>query len=104
MIELSAEVRSSAERLDRFARLFSALGHPLRLAIVECVLKCGGASWSDIVKYLESLFGRLNPNTINFHLTKLILDGVIRKVDGEYLVVESTLNRRVFSIIAEELG
>lgn len=94
---------SYVEGLEKAAKFFEALGHPIRLAIIKCVLESREASWSDIVKHLELLFGRMNPNTVNFHLTKLVLDGVLEKRGNKYVIAEKVA-RRILAVIVEELG
>jgi len=95
---------SSLEELKRSARLFDLLGHPVRLAIVRYMCRNREAYWSDIVEYLESIFGRMNPNTVNFHITRLVMDGVLEKRDNKYVLVEGAIDPRMFNVLVEEAG
>lgn len=80
------------------ARLHEVLSHPLRLFILEYIKKKKGATWSELQKVLEDYAEkRLNPNSINFHLTRLIEAGLIRKegVEQRYVLTEKTLNMEI---------
>lgn len=65
-------VRSSAEALEKQASFFKALGHPVRLGIVELLL--GG---ERCVCELQENSGR-DMSTISSHLKSLKAAGVIR--------------------------
>ncbi len=91
-------------RLSTVASMGNLLGHPIRLKIVNMLMDHEGASWTDIVRELEGTVGRLNPNTVNFHLSKLILGGVIEKRgDDQYFVTEGAKDNRVLKTMLAEL-
>jgi DNA-binding transcriptional ArsR family regulator len=75
------------------AQIYEVLSHPLRLFILERIRKKGEATWTELQKELEDYAEKhLNPNSINFHLTRLIDAGLIKKkeIAGEqkYILTE----------------
>lgn len=67
------------------ARLFKALAHPARLAIVENILKHNALSGKDLQFYIP-----LSQSTISQHLKELFIAGVIDvRADG---------NKSIYSI------
>jgi|GEM_PF-3096240 DNA-binding transcriptional ArsR family regulator len=92
------------ERLISIAEMASLLGHPIRLKILSILIEREGAPWTDIVAELEKTMGRLNPNTVNFHLSKLILGGIIRKDENNvYHIKERVKENRIFKVMLAEL-
>lgn len=87
------------EEIDRISRFNSLLGHPLRLAIIKDIYEHDEVSWSEIVEYLESIFGKLNPNTVNFHLTKLVLEKIVVKEGDIYRISEEIKEMDLFKTI-----
>lgn len=67
------------------------LSHPLRLRIIEFLNTHKTATWKEIIEDLENIFGRLNPNTINFHLTMLVNKKIIEKKEEKYRLINSEL-------------
>lgn len=62
---------------------YGALANPYRLAILRFVAAEGRATWGQVERELESVFGRrVNPNSLSFHLRKLI--------DSQFLVQAGT--------------
>lgn len=51
-----------------------ALGSSVRLKILKLLIDKGSLSWTEIQKNLK-----MNPNTLNFHLTKLIHHDFIKR-------------------------
>lgn len=76
------EVDRKEDRMATLSRVLNALGNPIRLRIVRYLETKGPASWSEIEKALEKEVGRQNPNTINFHLSRLLVDGIIQRSEG----------------------
>ena len=98
------KVEAERERLSTVANIGNLLGHPIRLKIVSILMDHEGASWTDIVKGLERMVGRLNPNTVNFHLSKLILGGIVeKKGDDRYFITESMKDNRILKSMLAEL-
>lgn len=51
-----------------------ALGHKDRTKIIEILHNEGKQSWSNLISILD-----VNPNTLNFHLTKLVHSGLVKR-------------------------
>jgi DNA-binding HxlR family transcriptional regulator len=76
--------------IDNVANLTNAIGHPIRLRIVRILFSRKETSWTDLNNELEAELGHLNPNTLSFHLSKLILAGIAeRKEDNRYALTSS---------------
>ncbi|RLF14481.1 MAG: hypothetical protein DRJ97_06160 [Thermoprotei archaeon] len=72
---------------EETAAIHELMSHPVRLLIIHAIRRRGGlASWSDIEDEIRRTVGKdLNPNVINFHLTKLIRGGIVKRDDlGNY--------------------
>ncbi|MCD6511618.1 MAG: helix-turn-helix transcriptional regulator [Thaumarchaeota archaeon] len=98
------KLEAENERLLTVANIGNLLGHPIRLKIVSILMDHEGASWTDIVKELEKIAGRLNPNTVNFHLSKLIEGGIVeKKGDDQYFIAKSVKDNVVLKSMLTEL-
>lgn len=74
---------------------YGALANPYRLAILRFVASSGGASWTDIEKELESAFSRrINPNSLSFHLRKLIDSDFLVQAGGQYRLGRTGIKRK----------
>ncbi len=51
----------------------------IRTLIALIVLNLEDTSWAEIKNCIENIMGPINPNTLSFHLNKLILNGLIKK-------------------------
>ena len=92
------------EHLVSLANITGLLSHPIRLKIISILIDHEGASWTDISRELESILGRLNPNTINFHLLKLIIGGIVEKRGSDqYFIVESAKDDEVLKAALKKL-
>ncbi len=78
------DINSKEEKIMKVAMVLNALGNPIRLKILLYLNSKGQASWSEIEKILEKEVGRQNPNTINFHLNRLLNDGIIKREEGNH--------------------
>jgi len=68
-----------SEEYTKVAGRFKLLSNPIRVGILRFLLE-GDAGWNDLKMRLEkSGFGRINPNTLSFHLTRLIEEGFVEK-------------------------
>ena len=65
MVEINVQAMHSAD----VARVCSSPG---RLLILSYLSQNGTSSWSEILKFLSSELGPVNPNTLHFHLKTLI--------------------------------
>ncbi len=69
---------SSIDTLVReIAKRHEALSNPIRIHILSIVIALGEASWSEIRSRLESIYGKINPNTLAFHIKRLMDQGLI---------------------------
>ncbi|MEM1882811.1 MAG: winged helix-turn-helix domain-containing protein [Sulfolobales archaeon] len=69
-------VNSSSTALsmaESVARNYEPFSHPLRALL----LAHGRPSWTALMKELGKLVGLLNPNTLAFHLKKLVESGYV---------------------------
>ena len=77
-----------AER-SKHCEVFS---NPLRTFIALFVVAKGEASWSELKSVLEKRSGSINPNTLSFHIGKLIETDFLKKVGSEsqpkYRIIE----------------
>lgn len=62
----------STIHLDEYAKLLKALAHPVRLCIVQGLLKCDGCNVSDIQNCLD-----IPQSTLSQHLATLRHSGII---------------------------
>lgn len=80
------------------------LGNPLRATIILIVATEEETSWSDLKDRLQKLLGgNVNPNTLSFHIGRLMDVDLLKKIDIEdrprYKITENGL-----STIQEMLG
>ena len=70
-------------------------GNPLRTFIALFVVAKGEASWSELKSVLEKRSGSINPNTLSFHIGKLIETGFLKKIGSEsqpkYRIIEDRM-------------
>ncbi len=67
-------VLSEAQEL---ASEYEVLSNRVRILILAGVVALGKAKWNEIREIIERYEGRINPNTLSFHLKKLIQAGLI---------------------------
>jgi DNA-binding transcriptional ArsR family regulator len=92
------------KNVELVAEISNLLGHPIRLIIVDIIEKKEGANWTEILNNLEEIIGkRLNPNTINFHLSKLVEGGIIEKKEGRFFVKENMKNNEILKAVLKEI-
>jgi len=70
--EIRLLASSTAERHE-------VLANPFRVLLLYAVSALGEAKWSDVKVLLEEVLGGVNPNTLSFHLKRLIDAGWIVK-------------------------
>lgn len=68
------------ELAERFAKRQEALSNPYRALILAGLINKHEASWKDLKLFLEGIFEEVNPNTLSFHLNRLIGEGLVEKV------------------------
>lgn len=64
---------------ESIARKHEPLAHSLRVLILVLLVVYGRQSWTSLMSELNKLVGALNPNTLAFHLKKLIESGYVVK-------------------------
>ena len=80
--------------------------NPLRSFITVFIAAKGEVAWSELKSALKRWAGPVNPNTLNFHIGKLIDAGFVDKVDIEgqprYRIIEGSL-REIERIVGKDL-
>ncbi len=100
------KIRYSLNVIGKLASKYDVFSNPLRLLILKIISDSGKASWTKIFETLEEVLGKhVNPNTVNFHLTKLISKGIVVKTpDEQYMVNEDLLKKDlVLKTVLEEM-
>ncbi len=64
-----------------------ALAHELRVLILTIIAAQGRVSWADLKSALERIVGSINPNTLAFHIKKLISRGYVEREGGPESVI-----------------
>lgn len=73
--------------------------NPLRSFIALLILAKGEASWSELVSYLKKHVGDdINPNTLSFHIGKLITSGFLEKISIESQPIYKIVKGKVSEI------
>ena len=80
-----------------WAKENEVLSNPFRALVLAIIVSKNSASWNDIKNTLDKLWGEFNPNTLSFHLNRLIEAGLVEKVQmGErhiYRATQTGINR-----------
>jgi DNA-binding HxlR family transcriptional regulator len=80
--------------LEQYVKRYGALANKHRIVIVKFVRMKRKASWTEIEHALEQQFkGRINPNSLSFHLNKLIESGFLERTDSSYVLGQEGLRR-----------
>lgn len=81
-----------AHEVSKKHEIFS---NPLRALILFFVLRHKEVSWSDLKNFLETNIGKVNPNTLSFHLGRLLDTDLLVKIELDvqtrYKIVESNM-------------
>ena len=87
------------EEAARIAAAHDGLANPARVLILAALMALGGeASWSDLKKALELVYGEVNPNFLAFHLRRLISSGIVGKAaleEPRYVLEDEGLAKEV---------
>jgi len=83
-------------KIETISKTADLISNPYRLGIIIFLYENEEAKWKEISDYLKSLYGDINPNTINFHLSKLILENVIEKRGEVYRLREEYRKNDLF--------
>ena len=88
------------ELVKEKVRLHETLGNFHRFIILALIALRKKASWNEIKQGIRQLCGSINPNTLAFHLNKLIDCGFVKRDSaGNYSVVEDKLPSEVKEIL-----
>jgi len=71
---------SLEEMLDERVKQCELFSNPIRSLIALTIHNLKEASWADIKKTVEKITGPLNPNTLSFHITRLIESKLVKKI------------------------
>jgi DNA-binding transcriptional ArsR family regulator len=68
------------QRADRISKKNESFSNPMRVLVVSIVLAKEEISWSQLKEILEKIVEiGVNPNTLSFHITKLVELGYLEK-------------------------
>jgi DNA-binding HxlR family transcriptional regulator len=86
--EFQAIIKEQVDKISKKCEIFS---NPMRVLIVSTVLAEGETNWSQLKENIEKMIGsNVNPNTLSFHLAKL--------VEATYLQKTGTTGQPVYKI------
>jgi len=88
--------------ISQMSVTYEVLSSPFRLIILS-LLADREASWSELNNKIEEKFGRINPNTLNFHLNKLIKNKIVEKKGDTYSLSEEAKNNEIIKKALEEV-
>ena len=63
-----------------WTRKNEVLSNPFRALLLAIIVSKKSASWNDVKNRLGEAWGEFNPNTLVFHLNRLIDAGLVEKV------------------------
>jgi DNA-binding PadR family transcriptional regulator len=89
---------STMNGIKQEAKRHEILSHEYRIFVMKFLSNKKESTWTELVRELEKFaMKRLNPNSINFHLSRLVDAGYIKKIDkaGEvrYVLVTTQNNK-----------
>ena len=86
--EFQAIIKEQVDKISRKCEIFS---NPMRVLIVSTILAEGETNWSQLKENIEKMTGsNINPNTLSFHLAKL--------VEATYLRKTGTVDQPIYKI------
>ena len=71
------------EEIEEIARRNKALSNPFRVLVLAAIKSRGTASWYELKEIVERVVGRVNPNTLAFHINKLVEAGFVVRAGPE---------------------
>jgi len=78
---MALDKKALLNEIARIADKYDVLGNRLRILILVVLLARGRKSWNELKKEIEDLIGSpINPNTLSFHLKKLIQSELVTKI------------------------
>jgi len=87
---LDKAAKLAYEELEHTLQIFG-VGKPRYVAILKIVAERGIATWSEIMRYIESRLGRVPRNTLSHMLRNLVDMGILEKGEDGYRVVDPIL-------------
>lgn len=103
------------ERARERSEKYEIFSNPLRLFIALVLFAKREATWSELKGDLEESVGSVNPNTLSFHIGRLMGTGFVDKVDiegqpryrineGQMLEMEKMIGEDLIKEVRESLG
>jgi DNA-binding HxlR family transcriptional regulator len=78
---MTLDKKALLNEIAQIADKYNVLGNRLRTLILVVLLARGRKSWNELKKEIEDLIGSpINPNTLSFHLKKLIQSELVTKI------------------------
>jgi DNA-binding HxlR family transcriptional regulator len=78
---MTLDKKALLTEIARIADKYDVLGNRLRVLILVILLARGRRSWNELKREIEDLIGSpINPNTLSFHLKKLIQSELVTKI------------------------
>jgi len=71
------------DEIEEIARRNKALSNPFRVLVLAVIKSKGTASWYELKEIMEKFVGQVNPNTLAFHLNKLVEVGLVVRAGPE---------------------
>ncbi len=96
MVELLEKIKFITDK-------HSTLSNPYRIMIIFIIWKNKQATWTEIKDFMESKLGKINPNTLHFHLKALLESKYIKRInEGEkFVYMTNQLNEDLLSEFKE---
>jgi DNA-binding transcriptional ArsR family regulator len=67
------------ELVAKVSQECEVFSNPIRALIVALTIVKNGITWTELRRNLEELVGEMNPNTLSFHISKLVDAGLLVK-------------------------
>ena len=103
MYSVAGKMEKLLQRMQDISYINFLFSNHVRMAIIKFLYEKREGRWKEIVDYLRGLFGELNPNTINFHLSKLVMENVVIKEGDVYKLSLDFLDNDVVKLILNML-
>ncbi len=87
---LDMAAKLAYQELSHALQIFG-IGRPRYAAILKIVAERGTASWSEIMRFIESRLGRIPRNTLSNMLRNLVDMGILEKTPEGYRVADPVL-------------
>jgi DNA-binding transcriptional ArsR family regulator len=99
-VNIEQDFQEINKRVDRMSKECETFSSPIRTLITALVLAKNEMSWTQIKEMVEKITGSLmNPNTLGFHIAKLVEMEYIEKVGTKEQPVYRVIKANVPKII-----